>query len=256
MSYRFRRSLLLISARLVTHFGIKDFSRVSAVFRRSGASKTLFRRSFNLSIFRLFSRKQEIVASILLNLLGLAASDGKKRERMTDTRTEYAIAQGYSETPTQAKRRFKRAIKSLRRMLDVIESHAEQGNLDPLQLESIPEYAEEIVEHAKCCIWENITDHSAFIEYLKCDRKLKPAKAMKKIRLTSVQENGLLHLYDQPVTDIHCQMFISRTIQTMTSLCDRGLARWYPYGAGGQGCWKITSQGKRYVEEYLTEEVS
>lgn len=37
--------------------------------------------------------------------------------------------------------------------------------------------------------------------------------------------------------------------RTLKALERRGLARWYPYGAGGKGCWKITPTGKARCKE-------
>lgn len=78
-------------------------------------------------------------------------------------RTEYAIAQGYTMHADDAKRHLKVSIRCLKNVLQRLENVIDEGRLDPMELQAVPDYAEAIVEQAMCCEWSEVVDYSQLI---------------------------------------------------------------------------------------------
>lgn len=69
-------------------------------------------------------------------------------------------------------------------------------------------------------------------------------------RLSLLQLGTLDRLSEGPLTSTMAMLAVGYTFRkTLGSLVDRGFARYFPYGYGKEGCWKITRAGRKQLED-------
>lgn len=83
------------------------------------------------------------------------------------------------------------------------------------------------------------------IARLVCEGEMKMTVA----KLSETQLKLLFAAAVGPMDDACLKTVEGVNLRTARSLERRGLIRWFPYGAGGVGCWKITQEGRRVVAQ-------